>query len=289
MKNNRMPDFSQVEEQEDELDMFYQHHKKVTKFAIAIYFLGILIFVLSHVLSYSCIKNLKEEIKVITKEKEDLEEKNLKLYEENQESATAYESSISLLKEVAEVAVELDKDNQKIVNLSKKQKRMLNKLQKRKKLMNKYEWALYNEDGKTDISFEDIETLRSLCKKKNLSDDTVDLVLAIAMTESTGDAKCTNPNSTALGLGQFIEETGRIAYTVLMGHDSYNHKKVAVNGTTNLKMIVYYLEYLDMKTNGDIDKVIDYYRGLRSEGYKKKINKYLSNNNKSLLNIKITE
>lgn len=253
-------------------------------------------FICGGILSYDIITDLKKEITKITKEKEDvmkekeeLEDKNLSLYEENEETIAAYNNSMELLQNVASVAVELDEQNKKIVNSSRKQSNQLKRLQRRKRLMNSYEWALYDEEGiKTDITFNDIETLKSLCKKRNLSDDTIDLVLAIAMTESNGDAKCSNPTSTALGLGQFIEETGKITYTFLMGHEKYNHRKVALNGTTNLKMMVYYLEYLDIKCEGDINKIIDRYRGLRSAGYKRKINKYLSNRNKSLKNIKIT-
>lgn len=294
MSNDRESDIiCQIIEQDDKI---YKKQRSINKMAVVIYILSIVIFICGGILSYDVITGLQKEIKEVTrekdkikKEKDELEDKNLSLYEENEETVTAYNSSIELLQNVAEVAVELDEQNKKIVDSSKRQARQLKRLQRRKRLMSNYEWALYDEEGiKTDISFEDIETLRSLCKKKNLSDDTVDLVLAIAMTESGGNAKCTNSTSTALGFGQFIEETGRITYTFLMGHESYNHRNVALNGTTNLKMILYYLEYLDMETNGDIDKIIDRYRGLRSAGYKRKINKYLSNRNKSLKNIKIT-
>lgn len=251
--------------------------------------LFIIILPASNLLLASKIIHLEKNLKSVTKQKEKLEKKNLKLYEENEALASSYDYSLKLLEDVAKVTVALNKENERVKSSQKKQEKLLSKLQKRKRLLSSYEWALYEDNIKTDISYEDIEDLKSLCKKKNLSEDTVDLVLAIAMTESGGDEEKSNPDSTALGLGQFIEETGRITYCHIMGNDTYNHEKIATDGTTNLKMILYYLEYLDIKTNGDINKTINYYRGKESEGYKRRIDKYLSNRNKKLKNLKISK
>ena len=262
--------------------------RKSIIYKIAIMML-ILILSTSNLLFLSKNIQLNENLKIYKTQNKKLEEKNLRLYEENNNLETSYDYTLKLLEDVAEVTVEVDKENKRVRSSQKKQEKLLTKLQRRKKLLSQYEWALYEDNMKTDISYEDIETLKSLCKKKNLSEDTVDLVLALAMTESSGDEKKSNPDSTALGLGQFIEETGRLTYCYLMGNDTYNHKKIAIDGTTNLKMILWYLEYLDIKTNGDINKTIDYYRGLKSKGYKKRINEYLSNRNKKIKNIKISK
>ena len=73
-----------------------------------------------------------------------------------------------------------------------------------------------------------------------------------------------------------------------MGNDIYNHQETASDSETNLEMMVYYLEYLDVKNNHNIERVISCYRGIESPSYKYKINSYLAKNDLSLATIDIS-
>ena len=108
------------------------------------------------------------------------------------------------------------------------------------------------------------------------------------MTESNGNANARNVSSSAVGLGQFLSGTGRFVYTSLMGNDVYNHQETASDSETNLEMMVYYLEYLDVENNHNIERVISCYRGIESPNYKYKINSYLAKNDLSLATIDIS-
>ena len=70
---------------------------------------------------------------------------------------------------------------------------------------------------------------------------------------------------------------------------TYVHDTVAKNGKSNLTMMVYYLEHLNDKYNGDMKCIIHEYRGERDEYYKDKVNSFLVNNDLSLDNITIKD
>lgn len=224
--------------------------------------------------------NLESKLSEATK-------KNMLLYQELEQLGDDYDNLADMLCNISAITLDLNKEVKASNKIVKNYKKQLDKLEKNKKLLSSYGWALYNEDRKkTDISFDNIINLQELVKKRGLDEDTVDLILSICMTESDGNTNCTNPESTARGLGQFLNGTGRMVYTQLMGHSGYNHD-IAFDAQTNLDMMVYFLEYLNKKENGDIHAVIDRYRGLKSSSYKAKINSYLLKNNKSLASINI--
>ena len=234
------------------------------------------------------ISSLKDDKNGLNSTVSELEINNRLLYDQNQDIATDYNTTLELLYDVSTMTYQLDNEVKELQKSIKTKNIQLKKFEERKRLLNSYEWAMYSSGKKTDICYKDIKDLQGFVKERKLSDDTVDLVLAIAMTESDGDKNCISTESTARGLGQFLSGTGKFVYTKLMGNKSYNHQRMALDKTINLEMMVEYLKYLDKTQKGNVDKIINRYRGLDSPGYKAKINSYLHKNNKNLGNIKLT-
>lgn len=233
--------------------------------------------------------SLRNDLTVASEKYDTLMADNQSLIAENQSLSSTYNDAVLILSDVSEIAYQLDQQNRTLNDDLNDALEKIKQYESREELFDSYEWALFRENGsRTDISYNDIITLEELVDEKDLSDDTVDLVLAMAMTESNGNANARNISSSAVGLGQFLSGTGRFVYTSLMGNDVYNHQETASNSETNLEMMVYYLEYLDVKNNHNIERVISCYRGIESPSYKYKINSYLAKNDLSLATIDIS-
>lgn len=233
--------------------------------------------------------SLRNDLTVASEKYDTLMADNQSLIDENQSLSSTYNDAVLILSDVSQIAYQLDQQNRTLNDDLNDALEKIKQYESREKLFDSYEWALFREDGsRTDISYNDIITLEELVDEKDLSDDTVDLVLAMAMTESNGNANARNVSSSAVGLGQFLSGTGRFVYTSLMGNDVYNHQETASDSETNLEMMVYYLEYLDVKNNHNIERVISCYRGIESPSYKYKINSYLAKNDLSLATIDIS-
>ena len=233
--------------------------------------------------------SLRNDLTVASEKYDTLMADNQSLIAENQSLSSTYNDAVLILSDVSEIAYQLDQQNRTLNDDLNDALEKIKQYESREELFDSYEWALFRENGsRTDINYNDIVTLEELVDEKDLSDDTVDLVLAMAMTESNGNANARNISSSAVGLGQFLSGTGRFVYTSLMGNDVYNHQETASDSETNLEMMVYYLEYLDVKNNHNIERVISCYRGIESPSYKYKINSYLAKNDLSLATIDIS-
>lgn len=233
--------------------------------------------------------SLRNDLTVASEKYDILMADNQSLIAENQSLSNTYNDAVLILSDVSQIAYQLDQQNRTLNDDLNDALAKIKQYESREELFDSYEWALFRKDGsRTDISYNDIVTLEELVDEKDLSDDTVDLVLAMAMTESNGNANARNISSSAVGLGQFLSGTGRFVYTSLMGNDVYNHQETASDSETNLEMMVYYLEYLDVKNNHNIERVISCYRGIESPNYKYKINSYLAKNDLSLATIDIS-
>ena len=233
--------------------------------------------------------SLRNDLTVASEKYDTLMADNQSLIAENQSLSSTYNDAVLILSDVSKIAYQLDQQNRTLNDDLNDALEKIKQYESREELFDSYEWALFRKDGsRTDISYNDIVTLEELVDEKDLSDDTVDLVLAMAMTESNGNANARNISSSAVGLGQFLSGTGRFVYTSLMGNNVYNHQETASDSETNLEMMVYYLEYLDVKNNHNIERVISCYRGIESPSYKYKINSYLAKNDLSLATIDIS-
>lgn len=237
---------------------------------------------LSIILIYACarIGFLSEQVDNLSVENDQLTEELINISDEFNELS-------SLLCETSDIAISLDHENTDLLNYNYELIEIVNSLEERQELYDKYEYALIRKDGtRTDITLEHIKSLEDLAVEKGLNRETIDLILSIVMTESDGYENAKNNKSTASGFGQFLSTTGTFVYEKLMNMDEYSHD-MAMDGSLNLEMMVEYLCYLNDKYNGNMDLVINEYRGLNSKEYKNKINNYLANSGHSLNTISI--
>lgn len=237
----------------------------------------------------SNVSSLQSQITTLTEANEALTAENEQFKSEAESVAASYNEVSETLKSVCEVSTELDTENQTLIAANQSKDQIIATYEERSELFDKYEYAILDDSGnRTDINYSDTKMLEDLCEEKGLNQETVNLVLAIAMTESTGNEDAKSSISTARGFGQFLSSTGEFVYTELMGNSNYNHAEVASSGTENLEMMVYYLDYLNENCDGNIGEVINKYRGLNDPSYKYKINRYLSSVGLSLAGIQIS-
>lgn len=254
------------------------------------YIIGILCISLAIATCASCIimkqyyhSELQEQQKEIT----NLELENQSLLEQINTFSNTYNETASLLENVSEMAYKLDQENDTLVTQLNELQKTINSYEEREELFDKYEWAIIrSNDTHTDITYERITSLEELAGEKGLSDDSVNLVLALAMTESQGNEDAANPKSTARGLGQMLEATARFTYETLMdnGKGTYNHN-MAFDGDINIAMMCYYLDYLGIKYDDNMTLVIKEYRGENDPEYNNKVNSYLAQAGTSLHSI----
>lgn len=190
-----------------------------------------------------------------------------------------YKSMTNMVDELTSISTELDEQNKAYYE-------ELKVLRERKELYDKYSYAILNDAGeRTDITYDQIITLKDLLKESSIDDE--DLILAWIMTESNGNEKARNTKSTAKGYGQILDGTSKFIYTNLMNNNSADwHSSIALNGDTNIEMMVTYIDYLYDKNNGDLYDIMRDYRGKRDiSGYVSKIDSYLQNADKSVEDI----
>lgn len=204
-------------------------------------------------------------------------------YVTNVEYAYSCEDTIIGLNELVN---ELDEQSQSLAESNEEYYQTIQQYQQREELFDKYEYCIIRQDEgtRTDITYDQLINLEEVAEEKNID---VDLVLSICMVESDGDETCTSTTSTARGYGQFLSGTGKFVYEDLMNGDSYNHS-MALDGDTNLEMMVYYLDYLIDKNNGNLYASLKNYRGKGGNvltNYIKRIDSYLSSTGKSVASI----
>ena len=222
---------------------------------------------------------------------EQLKAENSELAKVNKNLSGSYNEVAELSQNMSEISVTLDNENKKLKETCKQQDEDLIKFEERTELYDKYEYAIVRSNGsRTDITYDELKTLEDLTNEKNMSKDVVNLVLALAMTESNGKENAKNTASTATGFGGFLSGTGEFVYKELMGKDAnYAHNKTAKDGETNLQMMVYYIDHLNDTCKGNINSIIDSYRGLHDDKYYTSLNKYLGYSGLSVSSIKINK
>ena len=247
---------------------------KAQKYVILLLFVALVLAV--GVLSLK-ITNLNGTVDQLRREKTVLLSSNTKLYDQFLEE-NLYLTAMS------NVAYQLEEENQILIddNLSLASDfDVLNKdyqeLSEREELYDKYEFAIIRSNHtRTDIRYEDFKHLEEIAEEEGISQDGIDLCLSFVMNESNGLEKAANANSSARGYGQLLSSTGRFCYTSLMGHNSYNHEVIALDGPTNLEMSLRYLAYLDEYNHHNAVAVVRNYCGGWNDAYVAKLNRYLS-------------
>lgn len=230
----------------------------------------------------------KKYINTVTENQKHNEEayKKYSLLEENYNTLLSrYDSMNDTIGELSDISLELDKENKKLLKQIRKQNKRIKKFQKRQELLDKYEYALYQDGSKTDITFDQLITLEKLLKKSKIKDQ--DLILSWILAESGGDETCTSTISTAKGYAQFLDGTSEFVYVNLMGNDKNTwYPNIVYDGEISLKMMVTFIDYLYDKNDGDLYEILRDYRGKQDiTGYISMIDDYLKNANKSVAEI----
>lgn len=187
----------------------------------------------------------------------------------------------------ADMALKMDENNAELKGMLEQASKDMEIYRTREDLLNKYEYALYEPNKKrTDLTYEQLQSLQEYCEEKGYTTEMVDLVLAIAMKESTCHEKAMNPDSGASGYGQFLDSTAKFVYTKLQGHDTFTHED-SLDGEKSLKMIADYMAYLFTYHGNSMERAMVSYRGCYDEPYMAKIDSYLAKKGLSLNTIKI--
>ena len=215
----------------------------------------------------------------------ELKRENMMLHEENMEMTNQIDMYFDAALYFADMSIEMDETNINLKEIISNQEEELMAYREREELYDSYEWALYHDGVKTDITYYQIQSLSDYCDEKGYSSEMVDLVLAVAMKESTGREKAQNASG-ATGYCQLLNSTARFVYKELEGHETYTHDD-ALDGEKNLKMAADYLDYLYNYHGKNTIKMIDSYRGMHVESYINTIDKYLAKNGLSLKDIQL--
>lgn len=224
----------------------------------------------------------KEKMKISM----DYEAKIQDLEENNKVLNTKVKDLSKDLTNLYSVMETLDDQNKKLVDSNQQYYDELSDLRKRKELYDKYSYAIESDGTRTDITYDQLETLEQLMSNAEVNDQ--DLILAWIMTESGGQENATSDCSTAKGYGQFLDGTSKFVYTSLLGENNWS-PSVALDGETNMKMMVAFVDYLYETSNRDLYSAIRKYRGRQDiSGYVSKIDSYLSEVNKSVYQISLT-
>lgn len=215
----------------------------------------------------------------------ELRDENIYLHDQNMEMTNQIDMYMDTALYFADMSIAMDDTNANLKAIISEQEDQLMAYREREELYDKYNWALNDKSGKkTDITYAQIQSLQDYCDDKGYSSDMVDLVLAVAMKESTGNEKAYNASSGATGYCQLLGSTARFVYKELEGHETYTHDD-ALNGEKNLKMCCDYLQYLYEYHGNDPIKMIDSYRGMHSIEYINAIDRYLKKNDLSIYNL----
>ena len=198
-----------------------------------------------------------------------------------------YESVSASMKELAVISNELEQQNQELVASNQQYYEQLCSFGDREELFNKYEYAIINDAGKrTDITYDQLKKLEELVQNSKIQNE--DLILAWIMTESTGQEKAKNPNSTAKGYGQILNSTSKFIHTTLLESDTNWYPDIALDGDVNLEMMVAYIDYLYEENDGNLYEIIkDYSGGSDITAYVKRMDSFLAKADTSVKEISL--
>ena len=134
-------------------------------------------------------------------------------------------------------------------------------------LFDKYSYIADTAPENAGITIDLIAYNDELCKEADLNPH---LIWAIVDTESSYNPTAKNANSSARGLGQFLESTARTFYEDerFLGHGegSYDHDMIT-NPYLAVELMVEYLTYLRDTRGDDITSIIAGYRGKNDTYY----------------------
>lgn len=139
-----------------------------------------------------------------------------------------------------------------------------NVLASREELYDKYKYVVTYAGKRTDVTYSQIKLGEKLMEENGYDPH---ILFSTLMVESRGDEDARNRTSTARGFGQFLRGTGKGVYEDLLGHGdgTYDHS-MALNGTTNIKMMAAYLSKLLDRRDGNLFLAMKSYSGRNNSG-----------------------
>lgn len=200
---------------------------------------------------------------------------------EMEEQLKSYEAAVAVQQQTIET---LNADLDSITEQSEAIIAQNKELAEQMDLYNNYDYVLINSAGnRTDITTEQLQLGKELMEKEGIDPD---MLFSIIMIESTGREKSANKYSSARGYCQLIESTGYSMYKRL-GYDpsEYNHEKMALDGTLNIRMGSKLIAILMKQYNGDVKKVLNSYSGYLTDSYYNKFVNYLKKGGTSISQI----
>ena len=214
----------------------------------------------------------------------DLKKENIYLNDQNMKLVNQIDMYMDTALYFADASVAMDDTNANLKAVISEQEEQLMAYRQREELYDLYEYALYYNGQKTDLTYYQIQSLQEYCDDKGYSSDMVDLVLAVAMKESHCNEDAMN-ESGATGYCQLLGSTARMVYTKLQDNEEPYTHDVALDGEKNLQLAADYLQYLYEYHGNDPIKMIDSYRGTHVTSYINTIDGYLKKNGLSIYNL----
>lgn len=260
--------------QEENINLKFLLVISMTIMCMAVFGCGFLGFRMINLTNNSIVQN--REINI-------LKETNNKISVDYKIMVEHYDNFVDNIATLTSISEELDQQNKQLKAENIEYFSDLKELTKRDELFDKYDYAIKDKyNNRTDITYDNLRNLEDLMDDSIIHD--TDFILSIAMTESGGREKAANPASTAKGYGQFLDGTSKMVYTDLLGKTGW-HSGVALDGMTNLEMMVAYTDYLYVSHGKNLRSALTEYTGGIGEDWYNKVESYLRKKGKTLATV----
>jgi len=193
------------------------------------------------------------------------------------------------MKKLSFAAVDMNSELNTLKEEYNTKMKRLQELEERAELYDKYDYVLFDNGTRTDITYQRIKDVQKYCTDVGLSEDAVAFALSLVATESHGIEKAENSESTAAGFGQLLYNTAKYVYEEEMGNGSGSYYyALALDGDKNLEMTVNYISYLAKQYNGNPRNIINAYRGTSGDTwYVNKVEQKLKESDLTLASLKL--
>jgi len=161
-------------------------------------------------------------------------------------------------------------------------KNELDTFRNRAELYDKYEYVLFYDGKRTDMTYNLVSYGETIMKKENIDPN---MLFGLVMVESRGVQKAQNSTSTARGFCQLINTTAKSLYENELNKGSYRHD-YAFNGYINLELGAKLIASNMEQYKGNTYTTIQRYRGLQDvRYYYAAVDKFVSRGGTSLRQI----
>lgn len=158
----------------------------------------------------------------------------------------------------------------------------LDTFRNRAELYDKYEYVLFYDGKRTDMTYNLVAYGEDIMKKENIDPN---MLFGLVMVESSGKEKAQNSTSSARGFCQLIDTTAKSLYENVLKRGSYRHD-YAFNGYINLELGAKLISGNMKQYRGNTYTTIQLYRGLKDvRYYYAAVDKFVSRGGTSLRQI----